>query len=233
MRSWTKPVPHVEVRWPWYLAVDVSHSMRGKRLQVVEATLPALLDVLEYAVVEDATRLLAMLEFAGTARLVAPLDVLNRLRRLPGITASGGSTSFGGLFGLLRELLARDVRLLHADGYRVLRPVLLLLTDGETADEWEAQFYELTEYDSERRVGFPWYPIVLPIGVLPDAYSDLDALSFPPGRVPTRPVIGADDAVQVVTTFLQRFRPEPLPTWRGDVAFGHGHGGQPVTDDFS
>lgn len=135
MRPWRRPVRRAEVRWPWYLAVDVSQSMQGKRLQVVEETLPSLLDVLGHALVDDAVRLISMLEFADDARLVTPLDVLDGLSRLPGVTASGGSTSFGGLFGLVRELLTRDVQLLHADGYRVLRPVVVVLTDGEPADD--------------------------------------------------------------------------------------------------
>jgi hypothetical protein len=42
-------------------------------------------------------------------------------------------------------------------------------------------FRKLTEYDAERREGFPWYLIVLPIGILPDEYTDLSSLSLEVG----------------------------------------------------
>ena len=51
-------------RWPWYLAVDVSHSMRGNGFMLEGLCLRFW--ILEDAGVDDTTRLLAMIEFAGT-----------------------------------------------------------------------------------------------------------------------------------------------------------------------
>jgi uncharacterized protein YegL len=60
---------------------------------------------------------------------------------------------------------------LRADGYKVHRPAVFFLSDGEPTDNWKDDFDALTEYDPKTNHGFKYYPVIVPFGV-EDADSD-------------------------------------------------------------
>jgi uncharacterized protein YegL len=149
---------------PFYLVVDVSFSMSGAKLNTADGILPAVMDALaKNPILNDKVRF-GMVDFSDDARVVLPLCDVSTVNQLPNLTARGG-TSYGAAFQLLRRQLESDVAQLRADGFKVHRPAVFFLSDGEPTDNWKDDFKTLTEYDSATGKGFKWHPVVVPCGV--------------------------------------------------------------------
>ncbi|HWF40593.1 MAG TPA: VWA domain-containing protein [Acidothermaceae bacterium] len=149
---------------PFYLVVDVSYSMSGAKLDVANEILPSVCDALaKNPILNDKVRF-GMVDFSDDARVVLPLCDVSTATQLPGLSVRGG-TSYGAAFKLLRRLLESDIGQLRADGYKVHRPAVFFLSDGEPGDNWKDDFETLTEYDSSTGKGFKYHPVVVPCGV--------------------------------------------------------------------
>jgi uncharacterized protein YegL len=127
---------------PIYLVCDLSSSMREDGR--IEALRDALVDLRDAVwlnpVVSDYARI-GVLGFAGRAWLVLPLCDLATVDVLPPLEPDG-LTSYAAAFRLLRETLRSDVAQLVADEYRVWRPLVFFVSDGEPTDrpaEWAAE----------------------------------------------------------------------------------------------
>ena len=163
-------MPENGILLPFYLVVDVSWSMSGSKLQQANMILPEVADSLaKNPILNDKIRF-SLIDFSDDARAVLPLCDVSTQSNLPGLSVRGG-TSYGAAFRLLRTQLENDVAQLRADGYKVHRPAVFFLSDGEPTDNWKDDFDALTEYDPKTNHGFKYYPVIVPFGV-EDADSD-------------------------------------------------------------
>jgi|SRR5882757_7728814 len=153
---------------PFYLVVDVSFSMLGKKLDAANQMMPAVVDALAQApILSDKVRF-GLIDFADEARVRLPLcDPLDENVTLPSLSLRG-ATSYAAAFRLLRTEIEQNVRQLKADGFAVHRPAVFFLSDGAPTDpeeDWRAAFSDLTSYDKQAGEGFSMYPNVVPCGV--------------------------------------------------------------------
>jgi uncharacterized protein YegL len=157
-------MPEQGILLPFYLVVDVSYSMSGDKLKQANDVTPQLADALaKNPILNDKIRF-GLIDFSDDARVVLPLSDMSAQNSLPGLSIRGG-TNFGAAFQLLRTQVDADVAQLRADGYKVHRPAVFFLTDGEPGDDWRADFQALTQYDAKTGSGFKYYPVIVPFGV--------------------------------------------------------------------
>jgi uncharacterized protein YegL len=131
---------------PVYVLVDESSSM-GKHIDALNSGLSRLHEALLGEPMAAAKVRISILGFADTVRLRVHLADLRREMRLPTLTA-GGRTDYRRAFGELRRRIPADVRRLKAEGYRVHRPAVFVLTDGQPSDDsWRTEHAELVDRD--------------------------------------------------------------------------------------
>ena len=140
------PRPDHATILPIYVVCDLSSSMRvDGRADAVRDALVALRDaVWVNPIVSDQARI-GVLGFAGAASVLLPLCDIATVGEVPDLEP-GGLTSYGAAFRLLRETVRADSTQLAADGYRVFRPLVFFVSDGEPTDrrpEWTAEHARL------------------------------------------------------------------------------------------
>jgi uncharacterized protein YegL len=153
---------------PFYLVIDVSHSMSGAPLESANKIMPAVVDTLaQDPILSDKVRF-GLIDFASDARVQLPLcDVLDANLVLPDLQVRG-ATSYAAAFTLLRSEIESNIKQLKADGYAVHRPAVFFLSDGtptDPADVWQSAFRDLITYDPSTKTGFAMFPNVVPCGV--------------------------------------------------------------------
>lgn len=169
---------------PFYLVVDVSWSMNQQgRIDAANRIVGELVQAFEAnPIISDKVRV-GMIDFSDDAQVVIPLDDLLDLESIPHLRTRGG-TSYGAAFTKLRSEIQRNIDELKASDYEVHRPAVYFITDGEpTDDEWPQAFETLTSYDKSTKVGFPYYPNVIPCGVGDADPAILARLIHPAGRM--------------------------------------------------
>lgn len=159
---------------PFYIVVDVSFSMSGKKIQSANLILPQVRDsIAKNPILSDKVRI-ALLEFSDVAKVRMPLcDITDPHLQLPTLTPQGG-TSYAAAFGQLRWEIENDIKQLKQDGFAVHRPAVFFLSDGIPTDAepvWRAAFADL--------VGDKAYPNVIPFGVDEAEPETLRALIHP------------------------------------------------------
>lgn len=145
---------------PIYLVCDLSSSMReGGRVAALDDALTSLRDTIwANPVVSDYARI-GVVGFSGDASVLLPLCDLATADELPTLTPHG-LTSYAAAFRLLRKTLREDSAQLTGDGYRVWRPLVFFVSDGEPTDhpaEWHAELAALLDDANPARpeiVGF-------------------------------------------------------------------------------
>jgi uncharacterized protein YegL len=165
---------------PFYVVVDVSYSMIGDKIAAANQVLPEVANALALnPVVNDKIRF-SLVTFSDIARSVVPLcDMSTYVGPLPELKCESG-TDFGSCFEFLRTQIDKDVSQLKADNFRVFRPAVFFLSDGEPTDVgWEKKFTELTGYDKESGVGNRNHPIVVPFGVEDANQATMESLVQP------------------------------------------------------
>jgi uncharacterized protein YegL len=169
---------------PFYLVADVSYSMDGEKLARVNEILTDLVDALaKNPILSDKVRF-GMIDFADDARVVLTLCDLAEQDRLPMLTCRGG-TSFAAAFDMVRKQIESDASQLRADGFKVHRPAMFFLSDGQPTDDtpvWQSAFAALTEYDRQSGTGNKWYPNVIPFGVGDADPATMAQLIYPKKR---------------------------------------------------
>lgn len=154
---------------PFYLIVDVSYSMAGSKIDAANSVLRELSDALAVnPIISDKVRF-SLLDFADDASVQLPLCDLTGLDagQLPVLEPRGG-TSYASAFRELKACILHDSSQLKADGYKVHRPAVFFLSDGQPTDddaEWRAAYQDLTSYEKESGIGNPSYPNIIPFGV--------------------------------------------------------------------
>jgi uncharacterized protein YegL len=190
---------------PFYLVVDVSYSMldRGK-LDAANQILPAVADALaQNPILSDKVRF-GLLDFSDDARVVLPLSDMTEQNYLPSLAVRGG-TDFGAAFKMLRDQIEQDVAQLRADGFKVHRPAVFFLSDGEPMAGWEPHFATLTTYDKTTGQGFKWYPVFVPCGVDDAGKDTMRKLVHPVGKSKLymmKDSVAAADAIKAMAEVL-------------------------------
>jgi hypothetical protein len=138
----------------FYVVVDVSQSMEySKAITSANEILPKVADAIDSSpMLADIVRFGAM-DFSDDARVVLRLGDLRNVSTLPTFAARG-RTSYAAAFRLLRKEIERDVVQLRSDDFRVYRPVVFMITDGEPTDyddELKAAYAELTDVRGRHR----------------------------------------------------------------------------------
>ena len=160
----------------FYVVVDVSQSMEHYgAMDSANEILPKVADTIDgNPMLADIVRFGAM-DFSDDARVVLRLGDLRNVTTIPKLTARV-RTSYAAAFRLLRTEIDRDLVQLRADGFRVYRPTVFMITDGEPNDEeheLKAAYEELTDPDFKAR------PNILLFGVGKATKEVLDPWVFP------------------------------------------------------
>lgn len=148
---------------PVIVLADVSGSMgeNGK----IEALNAAMKDMVSTFSKESRLRAeiqVGLITFGGKAQMHLPLVVVNSVTGFTELKA-GGVTPMGAAFDLARQLLEDKDRIPS----RAYRPVLILLSDGQPTDEWEAPLKALCESERAQKA------TRLAMAIGPDADEDM------------------------------------------------------------
>lgn len=138
---------------PIYIAVDRSWSMNDDgKIDAANDLIPAIIDACVEHPLADQKARFSVIGFNDQAEVVARLSRGTNLTQHRFVASSG--TSFTAVFRLLVDQLESDYQQLKADGYRVHRPAVFLLTDGEpicNANDRQKAFDALTAKSFARR----------------------------------------------------------------------------------
>lgn len=146
---------------PVFLVIDTSWSMAGDRLDAAQTMAPALIDVcLEDPTVRDKVRV-ELIEFNASANVVVPAAKASDVRTIPVLNAAGG-TAYSSAFTLLRQRTEEVCHELRADGFKVLRPVVFFISDGEPTDSDRDRDHAFTELTDP---GYGYRPNICMFGV--------------------------------------------------------------------
>lgn len=161
----------------FYFVLDVSYSMENSgAIRNASDIVPQVVDAIAASpVLADVVRV-ALIDFSDDARVVLRLDDVRNIQSIPQLQGRGG-TSFAAAFRLLRKEIDADRLQLRSDGYKVYRPAVFFITDGEPTDPEEVTrdaFGELTDPAFKAR------PNVIPFGVGQATKSQLDKWVYPP-----------------------------------------------------
>ena len=110
--------------------------------------------------VNDKARI-SLISFSDEAEILVPLSPAADIEELPGMMERG-ATSYGAAFRLLKSQISVDIALLIADGYKVLRPAVFFISDGEPTDQgsWESDYSDLVDKSTN-----PHAPNIIAFGV--------------------------------------------------------------------
>jgi uncharacterized protein YegL len=171
---------------PFYLLIDVSWSMTGKKIEAANELLPELVDVLRRNPVLADIIKFSVIDFSGDATVVVPLGDPSQLDRLPTLECRTDGTHYAAAFELLARTIQDDVEQLKADGFKVHRPAVFFISDGEPNDDETERmkaFEGLTKYDKESGQGFAYYPNMIPFAIDEADPKMLLRFVYPPGRM--------------------------------------------------
>ena len=178
---------------PFYLVVDTSTSMRGRRIDSVNAALPRLhRSIASNPVAADKCHI-GLIAFNTGAQVVVPLNDLSHVPSMPSLMA-GGRTEYDAALTELGRAITADVERLKASGVRVHRPCAFFITDGRPTGGWRTTRDLLVNQATNTRA-----PNIVAFGV---AEADEENLR----RLATRFVFLADDGVDVAEALAEIFQ---------------------------
>lgn len=127
----------------FYIVCDESASMgENGGIEQVNAAFPELHSTLAAdPLVVDKCRL-SIIAFSDDAEVILPLCRISEVEVMPGVKESG-ATSYGAAFALLEATIQSDVERLARRGYRVLRPCVFFISDGDPTDQWQPAYDSL------------------------------------------------------------------------------------------
>jgi len=127
-------------RLPIYFLIDVSESMVGDQIQLVEEGLATIIKELKSDPYALETVYISIIAFAGQAMTLVPLtDIINFY---PPKFPIGGGTSLGNGLGQLMFDMRKNIVKTTADQKGDWKPIIFLFTDGVPTDDTRAVFQE-------------------------------------------------------------------------------------------
>ena len=159
---------------PIYFVADESGSM-ANHIGELNAGLTSLLNKLQTEAMAASKVRFCIIGFADDAQCYLEPSDLREVEQMPQLT-DRGSTSYAAAFGELYRRIPHDVAKLKSQNYRVNRPAVFFLTDGQpnTGDTWEGPYDDLTSPT------FGPHPNILAFGI-----GDVQASTIK--RLATRP----------------------------------------------
>jgi uncharacterized protein YegL len=176
----------------FYIVADVSYSMQESGAIIAANTLLKEVHdaIVDSPVIADVVRL-GVIDFSDDAQVLLRLGDLRDVTTIPELRARGG-TSFAAAFRQLRQEIERDIPALKGDNYKVFRPAVFFITDGQPTDDGgtlQAAFADLTARD------FRYRPNVIPFGVGDATKASVDPWVFPTtGEKQMRSYVAKDGA---------------------------------------
>lgn len=147
---------------PFYIVCDESGSMAPNGgIDAINQALPNLhATIAADPLVSDKCRI-GLITFSDTAEELMSLMNLADVVAMPGMQAKG-LTNYGSVFDLLRTVISRDINDLKSQGYKVYRPAVFFITDGEPTDApgWEQSYRALVDKTTNRHA-----PNIISFGV--------------------------------------------------------------------
>lgn len=123
-------------RLPVYLLIDCSESMIGGGIEAVRTGITTMLSKLRSDPHALDTVYLSVITFDAEARVAVPMTPLLDFQE-PQLSIRPG-TSLGAALTLLANRVQMEVRKTSHDTKGDYRPLVLLLTDGQPSDDWQA-----------------------------------------------------------------------------------------------
>jgi uncharacterized protein YegL len=130
---------------PIYFVGDESHSMAGEPIGQLNEALSGLRDAAAESPAVGEKARFGIVTFAGDALCRHELAPLTDDMTLPTLDSRDGGTSYRSVFQDLRHRLPGDVATLKADGYKVRRPMVFFLSDGQPTDQPESTWLQTLE----------------------------------------------------------------------------------------
>jgi len=161
---------------PFYIVCDESASMSlNGGIDAINSALPELHEMIaSNPLVNDKARI-ALVAFADDAEVLLPLSAAADVEDMPGVMPKG-ATNYGSAFRLLKTQIATDIATFTADGFRVLRPAVFFISDGEPTDlDWRTYHADLVDKNSN-----PHAPIIFAFGVGGASPGDMRDIGNPP-----------------------------------------------------
>lgn len=128
---------------PFYIVCDESGSMGANGgIDAINRALPDLHSALASdPLVSDKARI-GLIVFSDDAEELMALTRAADVNAFPGVTAKG-LTNYGDAFLTLKSVMQRDIADLKQQGYRVFRPAVFFISDGEPSAAWESEYDDL------------------------------------------------------------------------------------------
>jgi uncharacterized protein YegL len=135
---------------PFYIVCDESGSMGANGgIDAINRALPDVHSALASdPLVSDKARI-GLIVFSDEAEELMSLTRAADVSAFPGVQAKG-LTNFGDAFRTLNDVIVRDIAELKQQGYRVFRPAVFFISDGEPNEAWEDDYDDLMNNDSAR-----------------------------------------------------------------------------------
>ncbi len=148
---------------PIYYVGDESYSMQGEPIDALNQALLKLRDAATTSPAIGEKARFGIVTFAGDALCRLELGPLTDDMNMPTMACRDGGTSYHSVFTDLRLRLPGDVATLKAGGYKVRRPLVFFLSDGQPTDQPESAWRDpLEELKSS---AFREHPHILAFGI--------------------------------------------------------------------
>jgi uncharacterized protein YegL len=158
---------------PFYIVCDEGSSMIGESIEAVNAGIGELFRTIHGDPVVDAKARVGIITFNDQANVLLPLTQLSLITQSPGCVASG-STSYASVFNLLKKQIETDIPRLKSQGFRVHRPMVFFMSDGQpNAEDWQSPLAQLTD------ANFHFHPNIVSFGVAGAEPSVIKEVSTP------------------------------------------------------
>ena len=128
-------------RLPVYLLLDCSYSMSGEPIDALRTGISALLSDLQTDPQALETVWLSVITFSSSATQVVPLTEIGAFQE-PNIQVQGAASLGAGLT-MLMDCIDREIRKTTSTQEGDFKPMIFLITDGESTDSWKGPADEL------------------------------------------------------------------------------------------
>ena len=119
-------------RLPVYILVDVSGSMSGEKIVAVENGVQTLVSALNNDPQAMESAYLSVITFASNVEQLVPLTSLGQFNMPP--LSAGGMTSMGEALSFVKQCADKDVQKNTPETKGDWKPLVFLMTDGESTD---------------------------------------------------------------------------------------------------